>query len=143
MRLMSVHQSPTRWQRLPSFRWTSEIAQRRILIVDDDPSLLSLMRILLISSNYEVDTASNGQLGLNLAKKNDYSLVLLDLEMPVMNGRQFFRAFRSEGYETPVVLISAFGAESARAELSANAAVSKPFDPTHLAYVVDSLVQNS
>ncbi len=141
MRVTSAQLFRTSGLQRSNFVWTSEVAPRRILIVDDDPALLALMRILLISSDYEVDTAANGQQGLQLARSGDYALILLDLEMPVMNGREFYRQYRAEGRQTPIVLVSAYGAELARAELAAEGAVAKPFDPDHLAFVVDSLVK--
>ena len=67
-------------------------------------------------------------------------LVILDLQMPVMDGRTFYREFRQKGFRSPVVILSAYNAEGARQELGAEAALNKPFDPDRIGEVVRSLV---
>lgn len=116
--------------------WGDEVPRPRILVVDDDPSLLALLRILLDSSGYDAVVAADALEGLRLAESNPMDLVLLDLEMPRMDGREFYKEFRARGHRTPVIIVSAYGADSARAELGAQAAVSKPFDPTKLTTMV-------
>jgi DNA-binding response OmpR family regulator len=58
--------------------------------------------------------------------------MILDLEMPNMDGWTTFREARREGYEGPVVILSAFGAKAAARQLRADDAISKPFDPEDL-----------
>ena len=67
-------------------------------------------------------------------------LVLLDLQLPDMDGREVFRRLRESGYGGPVVIISAHGARSARRELGADAAVDKPFDPEFVLDRVETLL---
>jgi CheY-like chemotaxis protein len=130
--------------RSPSTRcWTSQAPTTRILLVDDDPSLRSLIRILLSSSGYEVVTAVNGEDALDRLDEAEFSLILLDLEMPVMNGREFFEQLRARGDETPVVIVSAYGADAARRELGAQAALNKPFDPHRAVLLVKDILGQS
>jgi DNA-binding response OmpR family regulator len=107
-------------------------------VVVDDPSLLSMIRILLMTSGFRVETARNGADALEKTRNAVFGLVLLDLEMPVMDGREFFRAFRAENQNTPVLILSAHGAVEARDELRAEGAVAKPFDPFGLVREVEA-----
>ncbi len=67
-------------------------------------------------------------------------VIILDLEMPVMNGRAFYRALRAEGHQVPVLILSAYGAQAARTELGAEAAVDKPFEPEELVERASALI---
>jgi DNA-binding response OmpR family regulator len=110
--------------------------------VDDDVSLLSLLRILLTTSGYQVLSASDGRRALELAERAPVDLVLLDLEMPVMDGRQFFREFRSRGKTAPVIVVSAHDAENVSAQIGADGAVAKPFDPASVASLVGDMLES-
>jgi DNA-binding response OmpR family regulator len=65
---------------------------------------------------------------------------VLDMQMPVMDGRTFFRELRSHGDLTPVIVVSAAGARSAQRELHAEAALAKPFNLNDLVNQVSALV---
>ena len=130
----------THWSSGSEISWGAQERSGRILVVDDDAALLSLMRILLSSSGYEVELARDGGEALSLLAVKTYDLILLDLEMPKMNGRAFFREYRSRGGATPVVVISAYGAAEATKELGAQAFVPKPFEPETLVRKVESLL---
>ena len=112
----------------------------RILVLDDDPSLLRAIRLTLVLEGFEVETAVDGVLGLELLANNDFSLIVLDLQMPRMNGRTFFQELRGLGYEMPVLILSAYGAEVAREELGADGAIVKPFDPEDLVAAIRRLI---
>jgi len=100
-----------------------------ILVVDDDPALLRLVALLLRTEEYEVEVASGGNQALQILQTSRPVAILLDLSMPVMSGREFYTAARKIGYTGPIVICSAYGAKEACAELGANAAITKPFDP--------------
>jgi len=99
-----------------------------------------MIRLALMSEGLEVDTAADGLLGLEAVERGQYDLIVLDLQMPNMDGRAFFREYRARGGTTPVVLLSAYGAQSARAELNAEAAIAKPFDPVVLIRTIRTLL---
>ncbi|HXH20965.1 MAG TPA: response regulator [Dehalococcoidia bacterium] len=110
----------------------------RVLLIDDDRALLRMARLALASDAMVVDTAADGVEGLEKLAAADFDVIVLDLQMPRMDGREFYREMRSRGYRTPVIILSAYGAETARKELGAECAVTKPFDPASLIRVVRS-----
>ena len=99
-----------------------------ILVVDDDQAMLRMIRLTLVSEGYAVTTASDGVEGLERLAQQDFALVVLDLQMPGMDGRSMHAEMKRLGNTTPVLVVSAYQAEAARVELGAAGAVSKPFD---------------
>jgi DNA-binding response OmpR family regulator len=112
----------------------------KVLLIDDDPALVRMIRLALLSEGLEVETAADGVLGLEAAERGQYDIIVLDLQMPNLDGRGFYREYRARGGTTPVVLLSAYGAQSARQELNAEAAVTKPFDPVVLIRIIRTLL---
>src|SRR5688572_7206773 len=112
-----------------------------VLVVDDDPAVIRMVSLSLMTDGFDVSTAGDGIEGLERLASQIFDVIVLDLQMPRMDGRTFFREMRSRGYETPVVILSAYGADVARNELKANGAVSKPFHPDDLSAVVRRLVR--
>jgi len=129
-----------------SRHWTSDVtlwdtsAARRVLVVDDDEPMARMIRLTLLSEGYVVTTASDGIEGLEKLELGGFALVVLDLQMPNMDGRQMFTEMKRRGIEIPVVILSAYGAEAAREELNAAAAVRKPFDTAVLLEVIQGLL---
>ena len=115
--------------------------QPRVLVVDDDAAISRLLRVLLESQNFRVRLARNGSDALEALPEFKPDLVLLDLQMPVMDGRTFYKQFRSLGHDVPVILLSAFSVEAAQRELGAEGAIAKPFDPLHLGGAVSQLLE--
>ena len=76
----------------------------KILIIEDNELNLKLMKDILISQNYDVDTAADGEKGLEKAMDNDYALILLDIQMPVVSGYDFLQIYNKK---TPVIVVSA------------------------------------
>jgi CheY-like chemotaxis protein len=114
----------------------------RALIVDDDAALLRLLSFVLRDRGFEVVTATNGAEALAQIERGA-SVVVLDLEMPVMDGRTCYREMRARGVDAPVLILSAYGARKAQLELRANASMDKPFDPDDLITTIDELVYDS
>lgn len=110
-----------------------------VLIIDDDEALLRMLRLSLLSAGVRVDTAANGEIGLDRLEHSQYDVILLDLQMPRMDGRTFYREMRNRGYDTQVVIVSAYGAEEAKRELKAAAAIPKPLDPDLLVETVQRI----
>ncbi len=84
-------------------------ALAKILIVDDEPDCLSTIKYRLSHSGYEVVTAANGQEGLEKAQQESPDLILLDTNMPVMNGREMLKCLRKHPAlkNTPVIMVTA------------------------------------
>jgi CheY-like chemotaxis protein len=100
-----------------------------VLVVDDDEALLRMLRLTLSSAGCRVVTATDGLDALEKLEGEPFAVVVLDLQMPRMDGREFHRELRSRGHDPEVVLLSAYGAREAGRELGTAAAIAKPFDP--------------
>lgn len=110
---------------------------RPILVVDDDPSILETVRVILESEGYAVVTAANGRDALEVLERVTPFLMLLDMRMPVLDGWGVATALRDTGRHFPVVVMTA--AESAKRwadEIGADGHLAKPFDLEDLLEVV-------
>lgn len=107
---------------------------KNVLLVEDDPDLVSLLCVLLGDDGYTVEVAQNGREALALLEHQSPDLILLDVKMPVMNGREFVRELEVRyGRKAPIVVITASAdAHRRAAEVGADAWVGKPFDPAEL-----------
>jgi CheY-like chemotaxis protein len=112
-----------------------------VLVVDDDASLIRMMRLSFVSEGFQVFAASDGLQALERLATQIVDVIVLDLLMPRMDGRAFYREMRARGYNPPVILVSAYGAATARDELGADAALDKPFDPDVLIREVRRLLE--
>src|ERR1035437_5083441 len=102
----------------------------KILIVEDEPNMRMGLRDNLEFEGYEVDSAQDGQEGLDKIMNNKYSLVILDVMMPKMSGFDVCRNVRKKGINTPIILLTAKGEEIDKVlglELGADDYVTKPF----------------
>jgi DNA-binding response OmpR family regulator len=81
--------------------------KRKLLLVDDDPSVRKMLGRLLIAEGYQVLPAANGQEALDLAAATEIDLVLLDLNLPVKNGWDTFERLTSENPIVPIIIITA------------------------------------
>jgi signal transduction histidine kinase/CheY-like chemotaxis protein len=110
---------------------------RRILLVDDEPLNLYVAKTVLEEPGLIVDTAENGEQALNLAKENTYAVILMDMQMPTLNGLEATRQIRVlPGYQdTPIVAMTANAFVEDRV-LCIGAGMNdffiKPFDPDTL-----------
>src|SRR5687767_170645 len=106
-----------------------------VFVVDDDPALARLSELILKTEGFEVQPFNSSvEAFANLSDSSipNPNAIILDLNMPEMDGREFFRRAREIGYGGPVLILSAYGAEAAQKELGAEAALSKPFEPQAL-----------
>ena len=79
----------------------------RILVVDDDKQLCSIMKRGLMEEAYAVDVAYNGEEGEYLAGINSYDLIILDIMMPVKDGMEVCRSLRMGNINTPIIMLTA------------------------------------
>jgi CheY-like chemotaxis protein len=121
----------------------------RVLIVDDDPTIRAVLRATLAEAGYETVEAADGAEALLCLQRERFNVIVLDLDMPVMNGRAFSRRMREHGEAIPTLILSAHGAREAAEELGAAAALDKPFDVDEVAGTVarlcgmDGMVEDS
>jgi DNA-binding response OmpR family regulator len=102
----------------------------KILIVEDEPNMRMGLKDNLEFENYEVDTAEEGDEGLNKILNNRYNLVLLDVMLPKMSGFDICKTARKKGITTPIILLTAKGEEIDKVlglELGADDYITKPF----------------
>ena len=117
------------------------MADAPILVIDDDPAILSTVTVLLEFEGYQVEQASNGAEGLALVAWALTRLVLLDMRMPVLDGWGFAGALRERGIDLPILVMTA--AQDARRwaqEIGAAGYIAKPFDVPALLSAVEGLV---
>jgi len=106
----------------------------RVLIVDDEPSILATMAPLLRARGYEVSTATSGHAALEAVDRQPPQLVILDLGLPDLDGIEVARRLR-EGRSIPILVLSARGAEHdkvAALDAGADDYVTKPFGSEEL-----------
>jgi DNA-binding response OmpR family regulator len=107
---------------------------RKLLVIDDDSRLLASYRDLLSPYGFAVLTACDGQKAIPLVEENpDILLVILDLAMPEMDGREWLRWFRARHAESPVIIISGYKLEAQDSDfLKPSVILEKPFHPAEL-----------
>jgi len=120
--------------------------QPRILVVDDEDRIRRLVRMYLERNAFEIEEAEDGQEALTKALTNRYDLIILDLMLPSMDGREVCSSLRQQGNETPIIMLTASGDEMSRIhgfELGADDYVVKPFSPRELVMRVKALLKRS
>ncbi len=119
--------------------------QDRILVVDDEERIRRLVRMYLERANFDVDEADNGTEALAMALDVNYALIVLDLMLPGMDGRDVCSELR-QYRDTPVIILTAAGDESNRVhgfEVGADDYVVKPFSPRELVMRVKALLRRT
>jgi DNA-binding response OmpR family regulator len=81
----------------------------KLLLIEDEPSVISLIQRSLTTTGYEITVAMDGQSGLDMAKQYNFDLILLDLMLPVMNGMEVCRKIRRTDTNTPILMLTALG----------------------------------
>jgi DNA-binding NtrC family response regulator len=110
-----------------------------ILVVDDDPDIREVLADRLEALGYRVLTAANGVEGLEVFERQVPHLVLLDIEMPGMNGLEMLGEIRKREHDTAVIMITAYGTIERAVEAMKDGAydfIPKPFEPDHVALIV-------
>ena len=110
-----------------------------ILVVDDDPDIREVLKDRLESLNYRVLAAADGEEGLELVEKQSPQMVLLDIEMPGMDGLEVLREIRRRGIDVTVVMITAYATIERAVRAMREGAydfIPKPFEPEHIALTV-------
>lgn len=79
----------------------------RLLLCEDEKTLSKVIKVLLTSNNYSVDTVFDGEEALDYIRTNIYDGIILDLMMPKINGIDVLKKIRSEGIKTPILILTA------------------------------------
>jgi DNA-binding response OmpR family regulator len=103
---------------------------KRILVIEDDPSIVLGLRMNLEAEGYRVEVAEDGEVGLAQARRDEADLIILDIMLPRLNGFEVLRQLRAEGLRVPTIVLSARDAELdivMGLEFGAEDYVTKPF----------------
>jgi len=120
------------------------IKQSAILIVDDQLALLESMQALLRISGYQVEIVTNGQAALEALKRGSFNLVLLDLQMPGVDGHQVLRTIDENGIDVEVIVVSGESSFFAVKSAMRNGAydfIRKPYEPEELLTTVNNALE--
>lgn len=80
---------------------------KKVLLVDDEPSIVTLLAFNLEKDGYEVTTATDGAEGYRLAISNPFDFIILDLMLPSMDGMDICKRLRQEKFDTPIMILTA------------------------------------
>lgn len=106
-----------------------------ILVIEDEQKLADILKKALTNQRYTVETAGDGESGLNKALKNNYGLIILDLMLPKKDGMEVCRELRGRGIHTPVLMLTARGIVEDRVkglDVGADDYLLKPFEMDEL-----------
>ena len=119
---------------------------QKILLVDDEPLNLDLLEQELSDLGYAVEKTDSGRAALDKLAATPADLVLLDYQMPGMNGIEVLTEIKKKQADLPVIIITAYGTIERAVEAIKSGAddfVTKPFDPDHLALVVSKALERA
>lgn len=120
--------------------------KKRILVIDDEPNLLEVIRIRLEANDYEVLTAQDPLAGLEIAKKEMPDLIIMDVIMPKVNGLRLLRILKREDEtkDIPVIILSVKWHDNnhkAGVDAGADYYLTKPYDPKELLDTVKKVLE--
>lgn len=116
----------------------------KILLVEDDTFASELLSSLLKNCHYTVDLATDGQVGFDLAEQEYYDLILLDIQLPKLDGLSMCRQLRNRGCNVPILMLTARDSNNdvvTGLDAGADDYVVKPYDPAQLAARIRSLLR--
>lgn len=119
---------------------------KKLLVVDDEPSILTLLKFNLEQSGFEVLTAENGNDALEIATNEDLTLIVLDLMLPGMDGMDVCKTLRQEKINTPILMLTAKDDEFDKIlglELGADDYMTKPFSPREVVARVKAILRRT
>jgi two-component system alkaline phosphatase synthesis response regulator PhoP len=120
--------------------------ERRILLVEDEPGLVMTLGDRLRSEGYQVESAADGQAGLDIASGATFDLIILDIMLPSKNGLDVCRDLRQRGIATPVLMLTARGQTVDKViglKIGADDYLTKPFEMMELLARVEVLLRRS
>ncbi len=118
----------------------------KILIVEDEADVVSVLRRTLDEAGYEVSVAMDGISGYQMAKQNNFDLLILDIMMPGMNGLELCRRLRSEQFQAPILMLTALNSTEnivAGLDSGADDYIPKPFHYNELLARIRSVIRRN
>ncbi|WP_283678080.1 response regulator transcription factor [Lentilactobacillus sp. Marseille-Q4993] len=117
---------------------------KKVLVVDDEPSIVTLLEYNLKKASFEVDKATDGATALKKIQENKYDIVLLDLMLPEMSGEDVLKQVRMDKNETPVIVLTAKDTEFDKVfglEMGADDYIAKPFSPREVLARINAVLR--
>ncbi len=120
----------------------------KILVVDDEPDIIELVRYNLIREGFSVDSAESGEQALRKIRSESYKLVILDLMLPIISGLELCKIFRKDEKTSgiPIIMLTAKAEETDKIvglEIGADDYVTKPFSPRELVARVKAVLRRT
>lgn len=116
-----------------------------ILVIEDKDSMREMLSKTLEAEGYEVETATDGEVGLEKAKEKKYDVVLSDLKLPHMDGIEVLSSLKAMDTDVSVILMTAYGTIEKAVEAMKEGAfdfLAKPFDTDHLSVLIKRALEN-
>ena len=116
-----------------------------ILVVDDEPKIVRLARDYLEKNGFRVTTAADGQSALTVARREKPDLIILDLMLPILDGREVCKVLRRES-DVPIIMLTALAEEVDQVtglEIGADDYITKPFSPRAMIARVRALLRRT
>ena len=117
---------------------------RRVLVIDDEPSVADALRMIMEDQGFSVVVAASGRDGIEQARRERFRVTITDLRLPDMDGLEVLGAFREGGLGGSVILITSYGTPDiiARArDLGAAGFIAKPFLPSEILQLVAAALE--
>jgi len=117
-----------------------------ILIVEDEQRLAEIVKRQLEDSGYKAEIASDGYVGKHMVEKNRYNLIILDINLPLMNGYDLCKEIRKTNHDIPIIMLTALGTTDNKVtglESGADDYILKPFDLRELLARVNVCLRRS
>ncbi len=124
----------------------SDEAVKRILVVEDEPAICDLCQRVLTSEGFEVDTAANGKVAQDMIEEKQYDLLLFDIKLPVMNGRELYQWLQEKHPEQISKVIFTSGSVLGEdtqlfIEQTGRPFLPKPFTPDELIAIMEETLK--
>lgn len=119
---------------------------KKIIVIEDDPAIRTGLTETFKNEGYSVTEADTGNLGYELAHKNNYDLIILDLILPGKDGIEICKDLRNDGVKTPIIMVTSRKEEIDKIlglEIGADDYVTKPFSIRELLARVKALIRRS
>ncbi len=117
----------------------------KILVVDDEPKIRNVVKEYANFEGYDVDEAENGMVAIDMCKKNDYSIIIMDIMMPKLDGYSAIKEIK-KSKDIPVIMLSARGEEYDKLfgfEIGIDDYIVKPFSPKELMARINAVISRT
>lgn len=142
-KVSSAAHMPTKESEAESQEIYKHLEGKKILLVEDSQDLQMLLRLFLEKQHLKVDFANNGKEGIERVQSNGYDLILMDMQMPVVDGYTATEKLRELGFNKPIIALTAHAMKNDRErclKVGCNDYMTKPIDPETLYKTIDRYI---